>query len=135
MSNYDLAKSYADKITQLNYDFEYQVEAAKLDVTEAIVKLMNDRHVSKSELAAMMQKTPGFVTKLLSGENNFTVQTLTAIGLALKHRVSFQFTSIEKSVGFSLSQVFHKSWESAAPTTISPSTKTVSYENQRAFAA
>lgn len=57
-----------------------------LDVTELIVELMNERGVSRSELADRLGKTKGHVTQLLSGSRNLTLRTLSDIFVALDFR-------------------------------------------------
>jgi Helix-turn-helix len=44
-----------------------------LDVTEMIVELMNERGVTRSELADRLGKTKGHVSQLLSGSRNLTL--------------------------------------------------------------
>ncbi len=57
-----------------------------LDVTEMIVELMNERGVTRSELADRLGKTKGHVSQLLSGSRNLTLRTLSDIFVALDFR-------------------------------------------------
>lgn len=54
-----------------------------IEVTEAIATLLQEREVSRSELARRIGKSPAFVTKMLRGHNNFTLRTLSDILFAL----------------------------------------------------
>jgi transcriptional regulator with XRE-family HTH domain len=67
-------------------DFELEQERFILDATEMICELMIEAGVSKSELAARLGKTKGFVTQLLSGNRNFTLRTLSDVLVALGSR-------------------------------------------------
>jgi transcriptional regulator with XRE-family HTH domain len=58
-----------------------------LDVTEMIVELMNERGVTRSELADRLGKTKGHVSQLLSGSRNLTLRTLSDIFVALDFRL------------------------------------------------
>jgi Helix-turn-helix len=54
-----------------------------VEVTEAIAMLLEETDVSRSELARRIGKSPAFVTKLLRGDNNFTLRTLSDVFFAL----------------------------------------------------
>lgn len=58
---------------------EYQFEKVLLDITEDIYELMQDRGITKSYLAERLGKSKPWVTKLLSGDQNMTVKTLTNV--------------------------------------------------------
>lgn len=62
---------------------EYKEEMLFLEITERIVALMKAANVTKAELARRLGCTPAYITKLLSGSTNFTVNTLLRIGDAL----------------------------------------------------
>lgn len=62
---------------------EYKEEMLFLEITERIVALMEAAGVTKAELARRLCCTPAYITKLLSGSTNFTVNTLLRIGDAL----------------------------------------------------
>ncbi len=50
-----------------------------VEVTEAVATLMSKQDVSRSVLARRIGKSPAFVTKLLRGNNNFTLRTLSDV--------------------------------------------------------
>lgn len=54
-----------------------------LEVTEAIATLLEEQNVSRSELARRIGKSPAFVSKLLRGDNNFTLRTLSDVFFAV----------------------------------------------------
>lgn len=74
---------FQDMLSAAKERDEFWVERAILAITEEIVCLMDKQGISKSELAKRLEKNPSFVTKLLSGENNFTLETLVKIGRRL----------------------------------------------------
>lgn len=55
-----------------------------LEVTEAIATLLQEQEVSRSELARRIGKSPAYVTKLLRGDNNFTLRTLSDVFFAFE---------------------------------------------------
>lgn len=54
-------------------------ERVLLDVTETVARLLEEQGISRSELARRIGKQPAFVTKLLRGDNNFTLRTLVRV--------------------------------------------------------
>jgi transcriptional regulator with XRE-family HTH domain len=73
-------------------DVEYERLLAQeeliLDATETIVALLEERGISRQELAARLGKSKSFVSQLLSGERNMTLRTLGDVGYALGHTFS-----------------------------------------------
>ncbi|HBL6925837.1 TPA: helix-turn-helix transcriptional regulator [Citrobacter koseri] len=69
----------------------YAAEELTFNVTEDILIQMEDREVSKSDLAERLGKTKAYVSQLLSGSRNMTLRTLSDICYAL---------NIKPTVGF-----------------------------------
>lgn len=61
----------------------YWVELAKLDFTEEMLARMKERGLKKTQLAARLGAKPAFVTRLVSGHNNFTLETMVRVARAL----------------------------------------------------
>jgi len=61
----------------------FWVESAILEFTEEMAARMDQLGVSKSQLAERLKVNPAFVTKLLKGNNNFTIQTMVKVSRAL----------------------------------------------------
>lgn len=64
-----------------------QQEDLILDVTELLSSALEDQNMTKSELAAKLGKTKGFVTQVLSGNRNLTLRTIADIADALGFRI------------------------------------------------
>jgi transcriptional regulator with XRE-family HTH domain len=61
----------------------YWVELGKLEFTEEMLVRMKERGISKSQLAASLGVKPAMVTRLVSGHNNFTIETMVRVARAL----------------------------------------------------
>ncbi len=59
-------------------------------VTSLLYEMMEREQVSKAELASRLHISKAAVTNLLSGDRNFTIDTLTAISHALGYIPSFR---------------------------------------------
>lgn len=61
----------------------YWSEHAVLDFTDAIERLMREQDVSRAELGRRIDTSQAYVTKVLSGESNFTVKSMVQLAHAL----------------------------------------------------
>lgn len=61
----------------------FWIETAILEFTEEITARMGTLGVRKTELAERLKVQPAFITKLLSGANNFTIETMVKTSRAL----------------------------------------------------
>jgi plasmid maintenance system antidote protein VapI len=69
---------------------QYQVQGAIMDFTEGVAKVMKASHTSKTELARRLDCSQAFVTKILRGQNNFTLETMVKIARALDAEVKLE---------------------------------------------
>ena len=65
----------------------YKTEAAVLEFTEELVSRMKDRHISRADLARKIGCSPAYVTKILRGSTNFTLETMVKIADVLGCKV------------------------------------------------
>ncbi len=61
----------------------YKAEMAVMEITEEIVRRMDELGITKSELARRIGSSPAYVTKILRGDTNFTFDTMVKLGTAL----------------------------------------------------
>lgn len=85
-----------DAAASLQYDAVFRVELIKLHVAEEMIGLMEAQGISKKALAGKLSKSPAFVTKILSGANNFTLDTMVQIGLAFGQKLEVHFRPIKE---------------------------------------
>jgi plasmid maintenance system antidote protein VapI len=62
---------------------EYRAEGASIEFTNAMVARMRESGVSRSELARKIAANPAYISKILRGDTNFTLDTMVKIGNAL----------------------------------------------------
>ena len=78
-----MKQKYIDFIKQAEASNEYWIETIISDFTEEVCRLMNEHNVSRVALAEKMNTSPAYVTKVLRGNTNFTLATMTKIARAL----------------------------------------------------
>ncbi len=91
MSNqnkYHSDADYVDRFDELfqeaEEDHAYWVSMAKLNFTEEMLAQMRSKSVNKIELARRLHVKPAQVTRLCSGRNNFTLETMVRVAKALE---------------------------------------------------
>lgn len=62
---------------------DYEVAKVELAFTESLETLMQQRGVNKSELAKRIHTSPAYITKILRGSTNFTLETMVKLVRAL----------------------------------------------------
>lgn len=76
-------------------DMEIQRYVMRNMVTAEILNSMENLDISKTELASRLNFTKGHISRILSGDRNMTLDTISDIALALGVRFSFS-TVFEK---------------------------------------
>jgi len=62
---------------------DYWVDGPIVEFSEDIWRLMEEQKVSRAELARRLGTSRAYITKLLGGNANFTLQTMTKVAMAL----------------------------------------------------
>jgi transcriptional regulator with XRE-family HTH domain len=78
----------------------YAGEELTFNVTEELLIIMEDKGITKSQLAEKLGKTKAYVSQLLSGSRNMTLRTLSDLCFALGVTPSVDFQEIEDVILF-----------------------------------
>jgi transcriptional regulator with XRE-family HTH domain len=81
--NQNTPESFDDFLADAEKRDTYWEELAILEFTEALVARLESLSLSKSEWAKRLNINPSQVTKLLAGENNFTLRTMVKLARSL----------------------------------------------------
>lgn len=68
------------------------------DFTEDLYRLMEERGVTKSELARLLDSSPAYITKVLRGDTNFTIDSMVRLVRALDGQLCIHVTKSENKV-------------------------------------
>jgi transcriptional regulator with XRE-family HTH domain len=88
-------ESFATLFRRLGETEKYQLEAAKIDIAEEIYLAMEAQQVSRAELARRLGRSRQYVTKILRGNANFTLESLTKISFALGYQLAIKLIPAE----------------------------------------
>lgn len=75
--------SFSELFSAAEQTDEYWTERAMIELTEEISRLMELRGITRAELAETLGCSPAYVTKILRGNVNFTLATMTRLARAL----------------------------------------------------
>lgn len=76
-------KDFSNLFEQIEKSPGYTVEGLKVEIAEMIYLAMQRSQVHQAELARLMGKSRAYITKVLSGNVNFTLETMVSIADAL----------------------------------------------------
>lgn len=76
-----------------------EAEYRKLMIVEELLTLMAENGISRGELAKRMEVQPSRVTSMLTGANNFTIETLVRAGRAVGADIELHFVPMKKDKG------------------------------------
>lgn len=74
---------FRQRLRELDEDPDLALERVLIDVTEQIAVAMEEKSVSRKELAKRMGVKPPMITRLLNGPENMTLRTLMRVAYAL----------------------------------------------------
>lgn len=80
-------QSFKDLIADAKQRESYWVAKAIQDFTEDLFRLMEERKLSKAELARRIGASPAYITKVLRGNSNFTLETMVRLARAVDAQV------------------------------------------------
>lgn len=83
-------KSFKELFDQAKERDTYWVASLILDFTEGLHKMMEANGVSRSELARRLEVSPAYITKVLRGNVNFTLDSMVRLVRAAGGEVSLQ---------------------------------------------
>jgi transcriptional regulator with XRE-family HTH domain len=73
----------------------YAIEGVITDASQIICDLLARKKMKKADLARLLNKTPAYVTQLLSGKTNMTLKTLAEIAHVLGAKLALSATDEE----------------------------------------
>lgn len=87
----DQLKTSSERLEELAQRLEqsemFDIEGAKFDISEHVFSMMERQGMSKAALARSLGKSRAYITKILQGNANFTLESLVKIARALDCRL------------------------------------------------
>lgn len=86
-----------ERLREARSTAEYSLERLLLDINEQLCQLMQNRGITRSELADRLHVSKPWITKLLKGNRNLTLRSLVAVAHELGLRVDMRFAPKQAS--------------------------------------
>ena len=94
------AKNWFEKLhAEFQDDPEYQAEELRIDLIEQMLKMMEEKNMSQTQLAKKLGFSNAYITKLLNGSENLTLLKLTQIASVLHSTIDVTFVPRSPSMG------------------------------------
>lgn len=93
-----MSKSFKKLFTEAKKRDSYWVEHAILEFTSELYLLMKSKGITKSELAEIIGTSPAYITKVFSGNANFTIETMVKLTRALEGKLHIHVADKETRV-------------------------------------
>ena len=87
---------YKERIDELENTIEYKIESVAFDISVQIYKQMKKLGINKKELAEKLGVSRSYITQLLKGKSNMTIETLIKVAKALG--MTLQIKLVEKTI-------------------------------------
>ena len=88
--------SFSNLWADLESDASFQAEKTILDFTLQLHQLMEQRKVSKKDLAEAIGTSQAYITKIFKGNANFTIATMTKLAHAIDGKITIHVTGKEE---------------------------------------
>lgn len=77
---------------------EHYQETILLEVARRISDAMEEQDISRAELARKLGVTPAYITKILRGHENFSLQTLAKIAFTLEKKWAMRLIDKDRAI-------------------------------------
>lgn len=84
--------SFNKLFAKIEQALSYKKEKAKIDFTIELQSLMEKSRVTRADLARELNKSNAYVTQILRGERNFTIETMVELAEALESNLAIHFS-------------------------------------------
>ena len=91
-------KSFKERMAALRTTRSYCQEQAKLEFVGGVTRLMQVKGINNAALAERMETSPSYVTKVLRGDVNFTIDSMVKVTHALGGRFHIHVADSDANV-------------------------------------
>lgn len=90
--------SFKDRINALKKTRDYCLEEAKLEFVAGLNRLMRRRGITNSKLAEELETSNAYITKVMRGDTNFTIESMVKITHALGGKIHIHVAESDANV-------------------------------------
>lgn len=86
------SEKFAALLNEFQQSEAFEFERAKVEIAEQIHRTMEQQNISNAELARRLGSSKAYVTKILQGNANFTIESLIKISRSMSCQINIQFS-------------------------------------------
>lgn len=86
---------YSQLVAAASQSVHYWAQAAMRNFVRDLGERMDASEIKKSDLAAVLEVSPAYVTKVMRGDANFTLETMTKLAMAVGGRLDVRIVDSE----------------------------------------
>jgi ribosome-binding protein aMBF1 (putative translation factor) len=87
------SEGFSALFDRLEHSEGYELDALKVELCEQIYCIMEHEEITKAELARRLQTSRAYITKILQGSANLTLESLVKVAKALECKLSVKLRS------------------------------------------
>lgn len=88
-----MSGSFKKLFAQIEQTLSFQKEKTRIDFTIELQGLMEKTSITRADLARKLNKSNAYITQILRGERNFTIDTMVELADALDSKLTIHFSS------------------------------------------
>ncbi len=86
-------KDFTDLLRQAEQKDDFWVESAKLSFVIELNRLLQNCEMTYADLARRIDRSPAYISKIMAGDTNFTIETLVKLSRAVDCRLDIKLHS------------------------------------------
>jgi transcriptional regulator with XRE-family HTH domain len=90
---------YAKFVGRVRKSVDYWAQVAMRDFVRDLIRRMDRENMSQTKLAEVIGASPAYVSKIMRGDANFTLETMTKLALATGGRLRVQIVEGAMNLG------------------------------------
>ena len=102
-------KTAYERWTEAQNSYEYWSELARLDYAIELNEKMEEQNISRSNLAEKISVSKAYISKILGGYANFTIDSMSKLAFTLGYKIKVTFDAIDDAKNIS-----QDSWKSVS---------------------
>ena len=110
-----MSKQNTNPLDRFRGTLDYELANAEMDFTDTLETLMQRRGVNNSELARRIETSPAYITKILRGSTNFTLETMVKLVRALDGELHVRACAKEDQASCGIARSSRTSSRNPAP--------------------
>jgi transcriptional regulator with XRE-family HTH domain len=82
---------FKNQVNELKETSNYKIESLQLKIIERVLELLENRGLTKGDLAQRLNCSKPYITKLLNGGENLTIKKMVEIAVAIDCNLDIDF--------------------------------------------